>query len=104
MMVSYYDAMLSTDLNPADAVDALDKFGQLALKPVADLDYESDKNQYVVEIMDADAANELGVIMVIITVTDVNEAPSKPAEHFGPGVPTEHRSGIRGDLYHQDGG
>ena len=65
----------------------LDKYGQLALMPVTHLDHEAAKNSYTIEVMDADAANELGVITVIITVTDVNEAPSKPAEHFGPGTP-----------------
>ena len=88
----YYDAMLQgLAADPVDADterDEYDKFGQLALKPVTHLDYESAKNVYTVEVMDEDAANELGVITVVITVTDVNEAPSSPAQHFGPGVPT----------------
>ena len=58
---------------------ALDKFGQLALMPVTHLDHEAAKNTYTIEVMDADAASELGVITVVITVTDVNEAPRGPS-------------------------
>ena len=65
-----------------------DKFGQLALMPVTKLDHEAAKNTYTIEVMDEDAANELGVIMVIITVTDRNDPPDNPKQHFGPGVPT----------------
>ena len=88
----YYDAELQGAVDPNNQdnrVDyPVDKFGQLALKPVTHLDHEGGKNTYVVEVMDADAANELGVITVMITVTDVNERPSAPAQHFGPGFPT----------------
>jgi hypothetical protein len=85
---NYYDAELSSDpaANPPET-DTLDKFGQLALIPVTDLDHEGGKNVYTVEVMDEDAANELGVITVIITVTNVNERPSAPAQHFGPSAP-----------------
>ena len=96
---SYYDNMLSSATTTTTTVtdDALcssmveteayqkfDKFGQLALLPVTHLDYEAAKNTYTVEVMDEDAANALGIITVVITVTDVNEAPSSPAQHFGP--------------------
>ena len=89
---SYYDNVTdgpSPSLTAADAEnDTLDKFGQLALMPVTHLDAEGEKNVYTVEVMDEDAASELGVITVIITVTDVNEPPSAPAQHFGPALPT----------------
>ena len=85
----YYDSMLAA----ADAAsDTLDKFGQLALKAVNSFNYESGKNIYTVEVMDEDAANELGVIMVVITVTDRNEDPSAPRQHFGPALPTQYRA------------
>ena len=86
----YYDARLSgtnDGAQPPVETYQYDKFGQLALKPVTHLDYESGKNTYVVEVMDEDAAQELGVITVNITVTDVNEPPSPPAQHFGPSAP-----------------
>ena len=79
----YYDSKLAQAGTTEDP-DKLDKFGQLALKAVNSFNYESAKNTYTVEVMDEDAASELGVIMVIITVTDVNEYPSAPKQHFGP--------------------
>ena len=96
---SYYDIMLSsatsttatvTDdescnrLEETEPHEKFDKFGQLALLPVTHLDHEAAKNTYTIEVMDEDAASALGVITVVITVTDVNEAPSAPAQHFGP--------------------
>ena len=76
-------------------MDDPDKFGQLALMPVTHLDYEAAKNVYTVEVMDEDADSELGVITVVITVTDVNEAPSVPGPALRPRRrPAQHRSGI----------
>ena len=81
----YYDIVTDPPLAQAPgSTDTLDKFGQLALKAVNSFNYESAKNTYTVEVMDEDAANELGVIMVVITVTDRNEDPSAPKQHFGP--------------------
>ena len=83
----YYDMYLQgrQGADPDTRMDyGLDKFGQLALMPVTHLDHEAAKNTYTIEVMDADAASELGVITVVITVTDVNEAPKAPAQHFGP--------------------
>ena len=97
---SYYDGELTQ--GGTDDPNTLDKFGQLALMPVTHLNAEGDKNVYTVEVMDADADRELGVITVIITVTDVNEAPSVSCPALRPKPADKHRSGLRGDLYHQD--
>ena len=82
----YYD----DELRPAD--DPTDKPGQLAVKPVLHLDHESNTT-YTVEIMDPDAQGGSDVVRVILSVTDVNEAPSKPEEQLG--VAITGRSGIR---------
>ena len=85
----YYDE----DLRPTDDLPD-DKAGQLAVKPVLHLDYESEKNTYTVEIMDPDAGEPgSDVVRVIIEVTDVNEAPMKPTELLG--VAITGRSGVR---------
>ena len=84
----YYDDALRPDPDLAN-----DKAGQLAVKPVLHLDYEGDKNVYTVEIMDPDAEGGSDVVRVILSVTDVNEAPSKPEELLG--VAITGRSGIR---------
>ena len=84
MTENYYDMVtdppLATCWGPliADRPDTLDKFGQLALKAVNSFNYEGGKNTYTVEVVDADAANELGVIMVVITVTDSERGPVCP--------------------------
>ena len=76
---------------------ALDKFGQLALMPVTHLDHEAAKNTYTIEVMDADAASELGVITVVITVTDVNEAPRGPSPALRPSaLSTQYGSRVPG--------
>ena len=84
----YYDA----ELRPGPDLEE-DKAGQLAVKPVLHLDYEGDKNTYTVEIMDPDAEGGSDVVRVILEVTNVNEAPSKPEELLGVGI--TGRSGIR---------
>ena len=70
----------------------LDKFGQLALKAVNSLNYEAGKNTYTIEVVDEDATNELGVITVVITVTDRNEGPSAPEAALRPGAVAQHRT------------
>ena len=75
----YYDPALAPDVD----TDPLDKKGQLALKPVTHLDYET-KKTYIVDITHPDAVVEVGAVRVTITVLDVNEAPSMPTELRGP--------------------
>ena len=69
--VTYYTG----DLAPA--IDLVgDKFGQLALQPVTNLDRET-KDTYTITV---------GKTTVVVTVTDVNDAPSAP-EMFEPTPP-----------------
>ena len=82
----YYDDELRPEGDP------IDKPGQLSVKPVLHLDHESNTT-YTVEIMDPDAQGGSDVVRVILSVTDVNEAPSKPEEQLG--VAITGRSGIR---------
>ena len=63
--------------------DGLDKVGQLALAPVHHLDYEGDKNTYVIEVTYPDSGVEISTYRVTITVMDVNEAPTAPSELRG---------------------
>ena len=72
----YYDSLLAPNTDIED-----DKVGQLALVPVKHLDFESSKNSYHIEFSEGDADSE--VIRVTILVTDVNEAPSVPAQARG---------------------
>lgn len=74
---TYYDSVLAT------TTDAKDKVGQLALKPVTHLDYET-KPTYVVEVSDPDSATAITSYLITINVLDVNDAPTGPKEHKGP--------------------
>ena len=72
--------------------------------PVTKLDAEGAKNSYVIEVSDPDTETDLTIYRITIMVVDVNDPPTAPSEHKGLPRGAEHRSGVRGDLYHQDGG
>ena len=74
---TYYDDVLATTTD-----DETDKAGQLALKSVNHLDYES-KDTYIIEVSDPDAERELSIYRVTIVVMDVNERPTVPSELRG---------------------
>ena len=74
---AFYDSVLAPFPDEED-----DKVGQLALRPVTHLDYET-KDTYVIEISDPDAQTDVSTIRVTISVLDVNEAPSAPSELKG---------------------
>ena len=78
----YYDAMLRDDADEG-GLDDEDKLGQLALMPVTHLDFEYGKNVYTIEVSDPDAEIDVSVFRVVITVMDVNEAPTAPSELRG---------------------
>ena len=59
--------------------------GQIAVRPVTELDYES-KKTYMVELGATDSEGQRTTTMVTIMVTDVNEAPSEPKPAIG-GLP-----------------
>ena len=71
----YYDSGL------APTVDIDDKIGQLALKPVSNLDYESGKTSYTITIAPGgEGAEVTSDVTVTIRVTDVNEGPPSPVD------------------------
>ena len=81
---NYYDEMLTA--TDADA-DTPDKGTQLALGfPVTDLDYDADgaKTTYTIEVTERNAATAISTVRVTISVLNVNEAPTAPAELRGP--------------------
>ena len=79
----YYDVPLrDSGNNSARDAKLDDKKGQLALKPVTHLDYET-KKTYIVEITDNDAVVAVGAVRVTINVTNVNDPPTAPKEHRG---------------------
>ena len=59
--------------------------GQIVVRPVTELDHES-KPTYMVEVGATDSEGQRTTTTVIITVTDVNEAPSEPKPAIG-GLP-----------------
>ena len=84
----YYDASLQgppTTAGPPPAGTEIegDKRGQLALKPVIHLDYET-KDTYVIEVSDPDATISVSTYRITINVLDVNERPTTPKELKGP--------------------
>ena len=84
----YYDSVLA----PSTDIEG-DKAGQLALKPVTHLDYET-KDTYIIEISDPNAVVAVGAVEVTIKVLNVNEAPSMPSEFRGvPNVAPEFSEG-----------
>ena len=76
MTQGYYDSMLVDP--PTD-----DKFGQLAAAVATHFDAEGDKTEYIIEVTDPDAEVSVGPVRVTITVMNVNEAPTAPAEQKG---------------------
>ena len=81
--LNFYDMVMVDSDNLATMPDSNDKPGQLAANVVTHFDYESDKNEYIVEVTDPDAVVAMGPVRVTITVMDVNEAPTAPMEQRG---------------------
>ena len=75
------DAFYDDTLAPS-ADDEEDKKGQLAAAVVTHFDHETTPS-YIIEIRDPDAQVTVGAVRVTITVVDVNEAPSAPAQLRG---------------------
>ena len=77
----YYDEALTDDA----ADNPLDKGTQLALGfPVTDLDFESGKTSYTIEVTAPNAETTISTVRVTVNVLDVNEAPTAPGELRGP--------------------
>ena len=58
--------------------------GQISVKSGTELDYEKGPTTYTVTVTATDVTKLSDMVTVTIMVTDVNEAPSVPEEHFGP--------------------
>ena len=67
---------------------------------MTDLDYESSKTTYTIEITEPNAATAISTVRVTITVLDVNEAPTAPEELMGSGASAQHAADVRSNLYH----
>ena len=57
---------------------------QISVKEGTKLDYEKGPTTYTVTVTVTDSTKLTDMVTVTIMVTDVNEAPSVPEEHFGP--------------------
>ena len=86
--LGFYDMTMvdSDDIVGVPDEDSIDKPGQLAANVVTHFDYESDKNEYIVEVTDPDTMVDMGPVRVTITVMNVNEAPTAPEIKKGPNV------------------
>ena len=84
-MIGSDDITADPDADPPieAADDPNDKMGQLAAAVVTHFDYESDKDEYLVEVTDPDAEVAMGPVRVTIMVMNVNEAPTMPEEQRG---------------------